>query len=234
MSESVIINSVSCQANKIDNNFYKANYNGIDLILSHDRTKFHANKLLEQLCSRKKSNGQPSKSVNDWLKHKTAETLKRIHPGWFVQLKFGKTKPSWFFDLHCLHSFATSCDSIKGELWLMNENWQDEIIDNGFIYLVKSSIHKDTNIYKIGRTWNLAQRFKQYGKDIVIYKTQAVSNQYQAEEILIKKFESKYEHATKEQGTEGEEYFYCENVDEAINTFKEVIDELYEMDLIEE
>lgn len=228
---SISINGVLCNIKKHKESFWEANYNGIVLILSQDKTKFYAQDLMNKLCDRIKKNGkQCTKCVIDWLKTRKAKILLELHPDWVIQYKYYKA--TWFLDLRLLHAFATSCDNIKGELWVMGEQWNDDVVNDGFIYLVQTSIHVDKNIYKIGRTWNLKKRFVQYGKEVKILKTIKVRNQLVAEDILINSFKDRFDRAKKEIGTDGKEYFMCSNDVEAIKTFDDVVKELDKMDLI--
>lgn len=87
-------------------------------------------------------------------------------------------------------------------------------LKEGYVYIVQPEEYKNTNIYKIGRSWKTKQRFQAYGKDTKI--------------ILIKKVEDMYttEMNIRNELTEiskpikGNEYFNID-LDEIIDVFNE-------------
>ena len=101
------IYGIECELKEI-NNFYHCYLNGIELIISKDKKMFHAKRLMEQLCDRRKISNPNTctKTPHDWLKHESATYLKKRHPEWFV-----KISNKWFFSLNVLYEYALSCNS---------------------------------------------------------------------------------------------------------------------------
>ena len=176
------INGIECEDMKqLKNLNWSCKINDVELILTPDKKMFHAKRLMDQLCDRRKldNNKTCTKTPSDWLKHEKATKIKIKHPEWFNCIK-----NSWFFSLNLLHEYALSCNPFAS-LWLAGDKDWNENNDTGFIYLVQREKHLNTNIYKVGKTWNLKQRFVAYGKNVKILRTYSVMNQTEAEKLLI-------------------------------------------------
>ena len=217
------INGIECEDMKqLKNLNWSCKLNEVELILTPDRKMFHAKRLMEQLCDRRKldNNKTCTKTPSDWLKHEKATKIKLKHPEWFNCIK-----NSWFFSLNLLHEYALSCNPFAS-LWLAGDKDWNENNDSGYIYLIQRGKHLNTNIYKVGKTWNLKQRFVAYGKDVKILRTYFVTDQTESEKLLINNFNNKFEHAICDEEKNGKEYFLCPNDTEAIITFDETIKEI--------
>lgn len=223
-SKIVLINGFECLAVQNDKEFYNVVFNGINLTLSLDLTKFAAQELMNQLCNRRKKDNDKActKTTSDWLKQRQAQLLQKLHPEWFV-----KIKKKWFLSLNLLHTFSYSCDSIKGILWLTNDKSWKDIDDIGFVYLVQPEEYLNSNIYKVGRAFNLKSRFVEYG-NLRVLKTQRVMNQFKSESILLEVFSNKFE------VKKGNEYFICFNDKLALESFNEAINQCYDQNLIDD
>ena len=142
----------------------------------------------------------------------------------------------WFFSLNVLYEYALSCNS-KATLWLSgDEDWRG---DNGagYLYFVKpseekiqtkSNIAKD-NIYKVGRSWSIKRPMKDYGKDVQILKLFKVSNQYKCEKIMIDTFDKYFDKAPS-----GDEYYFIDDINEALDTIEALQRYYIENNLMEE
>jgi hypothetical protein len=65
----------------------------------------------------------------------------------------------------------------------LNSNAKND--PSGFVYIVQPEEHSDTNVYKIGRTWNPKVRFQSYGAKTKIIKCERVNNMYSVETNII-------------------------------------------------
>jgi hypothetical protein len=76
---------------------------------------------------------------------------------------------------------------------------------NGYIYIIheREFIESNTNIYKIGRTYNTEKRIKQYSKYSTFCYFRQTNNMFDDESTLIKMFKDKFIH----QNNIGNEYF---------------------------
>ena len=80
----------------------------------------------------------------------------------------------------------------------------------GFLYINQLNKHKDTDIYKVGRTVDMRLRMKTYkqqdgGANVLIYKP--VSNQFKAEAKLLSLLNEAVENNILTKDTAGNEYF---------------------------
>ena len=224
----------SIEGEIINDRFIKIHFNGVDIIMNHERTMFNASKIVSELVSRRKENSNLcTKTFNDWFKTKQAKRLQQYHPEWFEHVggKGSRTFGGYYLSMDNL--FREFCNSMAGEksiMWLNgDENW--ELTDEGYVYLVQTASHIGSDIYKVGYTWNTKQRFIAYGKNVDVIAVEKVNDMNAAEKILIKMFSDSFNRAIKDKNNNGEEYFHVPTRDEAINRFYEGISlysDLYE------
>jgi len=75
----------------------------------------------------------------------------------------------------------------------------------GFLYILRTreSVRLDEPVYKVGKTYDMEQRFKQYPKGSELLKSIKVCERHIAEKVLLREFSSKFK--TREEF--GNEYF---------------------------
>ena len=64
----------------------------------------------------------------------------------------------------------------------------------GFIYILRTreSVRFDEPVYKVGKTYDMEQRFKQYPKGSELLKSIKVCERHIAERVLLREFSSKF------------------------------------------
>ena len=94
----------------------------------------------------------------------------------------------------------------------------------GFIYIVQLKQHKDTNIYKVGRTFKMASRLATYKKQdggATQIRCEAVSNQFKAEDDLLAELNKLVSENKLNKNVKGDEYF-----DGSLETIQNIYNEV--------
>ena len=120
------------------------------------------------------------------------------------------------------------CNDIPSKV--MIENAKKEIVSakepeesiredtKGFMYLLQTreSIRLEENVYKIGKTHNIEQRFSQYPKGSILHKKFRVSDRHLSERVMLREFNEKF----KRRDDMGNEYFE-KDLHKMLNIFEE-------------
>ena len=107
-------------------------------------------------------------------------------------------------------------ESKKQEKQQLNQQIQND--KQGFLYILRTreSVRLDEPVYKIGKTYDIEQRFKQYPKGSELLKSIKVCERHVAEKVLLREFSSKF--TNREEF--GNEYFEGD-LQEMLVIFKE-------------
>ena len=95
------------------------------------------------------------------------------------------------------------CKTIPSDVLITNvgaqekqeeENQQMQNSKQGFLYILRTreSVRFDEPVYKVGKTYDMEQRFKQYPKGSELLKSIKVCERHIAERIMLREFSSKF------------------------------------------
>ena len=220
MSIQSFVNSVDWKP--LGNGFHIGEYNGVTLCTTSDKQMFNASILPSQL--------RPTKTLKDFTNSKFYITILKYHPDWeCVYAQTGKRISNGkYMKWELLERMTGSMDSIKSFEWINGSpDWREKG-NEGYLYFVQTSDHKGTNIHKVGRTWNMKQRTKSYGKQVKIHRSITVDDMYAAEKVMQNAFAGRYDRAKRDGNGDGEEYYIIEDLEEALELFKEIEEQLKE------
>lgn len=74
------------------------------------------------------------------------------------------------------------------------EETQNEFFHGGCLYIIQTreSIRLEEDVYKIGKTHDIQQRFNSYPKGSSLHKMIKVSNRHVAEKLVLREFRQKF------------------------------------------
>ena len=204
-----------------ENNFYLVLFNGVDVIVNPEQDKFNATRLLRDIILNKNIR------YSQWREGKPAKILIESRD-MEIQVCGCRAVNGRYLDWSLFYSFVYGISPVYGARWLNGvEDW-NRPEKEGYLYLVQPQDKIETDIYKIGRTYDYKKRFKSYGKNAVILRVVRVDDMTEAENILLKIFEEKFERAVRDGNGVGEEYFHVKSKNLAITAFKEAIEKYQE------
>ena len=193
--------------------FYTVSFNGVDVMVNPELDKFNAHKLMKDICM------NPNVRYDHWRKGKQAKIL-ITSPDMEWKMKGRRAVNGTYLDWSLFYPFVYSMSPIYGARWLAGDEEWTRPENEGYLYLVQPQDKLGTDIYKIGRTWNCAQRFKSYGKKVDVLLTAKVEDTLAAEKIMIAHFEGKFKKAIRDGNGDGEEYFHIKSRTLALRAFR--------------
>ena len=205
---------------QLDNGYYTFEYIGINILVSKDKSKFNASKLIRDIKGDYKKY-----NYNKWKNQEASRKTLQANPELEEHITGNSQVNGYYLAWVLFYQFIYNISAHNQVTrWLVSreDNW-NRSEDYGHVYLVQETRHLGTNIYKIGRTYDTTQRFYSYGAKPKILKTYAVDNMYAAEGYLINEFESKYTRAIRDKNSHGNEYFIIESDDVAIKSFNKAV-----------
>jgi hypothetical protein len=145
----------------IDDNFVMIHHHQLNIIFSTKDQMFNAAHLVKCISS---------SDIFTWKRSKTGKQFMDRFPQYFKVISQSELTGTncqrlqgTYMDMTMLPIIVTWCNPMLG-YFLMNElNSEVKNDRSGYFYIVQPEEHLDTNIYKIGRTWNLNIRFQKYG-----------------------------------------------------------------------
>lgn len=156
-------------------------------------------------------------SYRHWKKGKFIQRLMERFPEKFVDdfdNKYNKGRGS-YIDGDLVNLILCLLDPIVGFTITNGYHENVEIVHkSGYVYIVQPEEYKNTNIYKIGRTWDTKQRFQAYGKDAKIISVKKVEDMYKTETSII------CDLTDISKPIKGKEYFSMD-LDDIISVFNE-------------
>ena len=159
-----------------------------------------------------------SKSKKDLLRLPSMKSFMNKYPDLFTTVKKGLSYENIYVDYKVIPSLLYWIDFSRGYEF-QNKLPKSKPDRSGYIYLVQNRNDVKRDIFKVGRTYNINERYQ--GK-VNIIEIEHVDNMYDAEKKLIKKFKQKYGKPIR-----GNEYFKCNDIEEAKDLFYSVAN-LYE------
>lgn len=204
----------------INENYGIIEYNGIDLYVTSDLTKFNADKLFKAFKTEQHDDGSKTirLSFSNWKEH-AGKTLCQVYKDKLEYIcgKGTKDYKGWYVDFHLFYNILFSIDPLKGQLWIDGKDDWNNYGKDGVVYLLQKKEHVGTNIYKIGQSKDLTSRLNVYGKGTHVYGITKVSNVSLAEKKLKEWFDN---HEAIKMDDIGNEYYQCGSFDEACNLFE--------------
>jgi hypothetical protein len=160
----------------ITQNFVTIHWYGMNIIYSVKDQKFNATKLVSAINS---------KDFRTWSRSQDAASFKKRYPEFFVEkTKVANRLKGTYLDPEMIYVIVSWANPMIGFHLTNGRAAQYGMEDkSGYIYLVQPEKYIGKNIYKVGRTWKLEQRFPAYGKGTKIIKTQKVTDMFAAETI---------------------------------------------------
>jgi hypothetical protein len=90
-----------------------------------------------------------------------------------------------YMDMSLIPVIVAWCNPMLGYFMVNQLNSDAKNDPSGYVYIVQPEVHLDTNVYKIGRTWNPKVRFQSYGAKTKVIKCERVNNMYSVETAII-------------------------------------------------
>ena len=168
---------------KIDDNFVIVDYLGINLIYSIKDDKINATKMCNIF----------GKKLKRLFENNYGKLLKRCFPDKFKSINNVKLElRGTYIDIDLITTIISWENPLIG-YYIANQYYIPTKILNsinniklkGYIYIVQPERYINTNIIKIGRTYNTKLRFQNYGKNIKIFLIKEVDNMYDSEIKII-------------------------------------------------
>ena len=210
----------NCEFEEFKNGFYLISFNSVDVMVNPEKTKFNATRLMKSI------NSNPNLRYSQWRKGKTAMIL--IDSKEMEQEVTGcRATNGKYLDWSIFYKFVYDVSPVQGTRWLNGDEHWDRPETEGYLYLVQPQDKLDTDVYKIGRTWNPKQRFKGYGADVNVIRIKKVDDMFAAEKVMIAYFNRKFKKAIRDGLGNGDEYFHIKSKKLALIAFMKAI-QLYE------
>ena len=155
-----------------------------------------------------------NKRKSEFLRLPTAISFMKKYPKLFTTVKKGNTYENIYIDYTVIEAVLSWID-----MSLFYEFRHDldltEPDKDGYIYLVQCLKDIKEHIVKVGRTYNIKERYQ--GKVDVI-GIEYVEDMREEEKKLINEFKKKYGEPVR-----GNEFFRCNKIEDAIKTFYDVV-----------
>ena len=182
-----------------DENYILINYLGIDMIYSVKDDKVNATKLCKQF----------NRDFYKLFETKGGKLLRNKFPDKFkVVNKIKNELSGTYIDTDLINVVVCWANPLIGYYVSNAYAIPDDVIEtsnnarlNGYVYIVQPEKYLNTNIVKIGRTWNPNIRFQKYGKNTKVLLVKEVNNMYETERNMlfhIDTYEYKFVKDTKE------------------------------------
>ena len=156
-----------------------------------------------------------NKCQRNWLRQPTVLSFMEKYEECFVKTTLTpKHKKEQIFIDYKVIPFVLSWIDLSLGYEFQNDLIRTDIRTDGYIYLVQYPSDITEHVVKVGRTFNIKERYQ--GKVDVI-GIEYVEDMYRSEDILIEAFEKKFGSPVR-----GREYFKCFKVEEAIELFYDV------------
>ena len=157
-----------------------------------------------------------NKCQSKWLRLPSVQSFMINHEECFVKATLTpKYKKEHIFIDYKVIPFVLSWIDIGLGYEFQNDLIKTDIRTDGYIYLVQYPSDIKNHIVKVGRTFNIKERYQ--GKVDVI-GIEYVEDMYCSEDRLIEAFEKKFGSPVR-----GREYFKCFKVEEAIELFYDIV-----------
>ena len=157
-----------------------------------------------------------NKCQRNWLRQPTVLSFMEKYEECFVITTLTpKHKKEQIFIDYKVIPFVLSWIDLSLGYEFQNDLIKTDIPTDGYIYLVQYPSDITEHVVKVGRTFNIKERYQ--GKVDVI-GIEYVEDMYRSEDILIEAFEKKFGSPVR-----GREYFKCFKVEEAIELFYDVV-----------
>ena len=164
-----------------------------------------------------------NKSQYLWLRLPAVQSFMKKHEEYCVNVTLTpKHKKEHIFIDYKVIPFVLSWIDISLGFEFQNDLIKTDLSNDGNIYLVQYPSDIKKHIVKVGRAFNIKERYQ--GKVDVI-GLEYVDDMYRSENILIKAFEKKFGSPIK-----GREFFKCEKIEEAIELFYNIYYDDYDDD----
>ena len=190
-----------CRTEKLDDKYSVISIEGIDVLYSHELNMIRLYDIMNKY----------EKRPIDWIRNASTQKIIQRYPELIRKLN-GNVIQGYFIDISLLPMVLMWIDPVIGYNYMNGLNIHDKSTD-GYIYIIQKPKHFNTNIYKIGRTYNI---FRRYDKDVKIISLKYVKDMYTAEYKLIKAFNELYD------SVKGKEYFEVNNYGDMINIFNSI------------
>jgi hypothetical protein len=167
----------------IDDNFVMIHHHQLNLIFSTKDQMFNATKLVRSISD---------SEIKKWNETKSAKLFKQRFPQYFKVITTrdfkgtdGNRLSGTYMDMTMIPVIVAWCNPMLGYFLVNQLNSDAKIDQSGYVYLVQPEEHLDTNVYKIGRTWNPKVRFPNYVDKTKLIKCERVNNMYSVETSII-------------------------------------------------
>ena len=158
-----------------------------------------------------------------WLRLPAVQSFMKKHKEYCVKITATpKHKKEHIFIDYKVIPFVLSWIDISLGFEFQNDLIKTDLSNDGNIYLVQYPSDIKKHIVKVGRAFNIKERYQ--GKVDVI-GLEYVDDMYISENILIKAFEKKFGSPIK-----GREFFKCPKIEEAIELFYNIYYDDYDDD----
>ena len=157
-----------------------------------------------------------NKSQYLWLRLPTVQSFMKKHKECFVITTLTpKHKKEHIFIDYKVIPFVLSWIDLSLGYEFQNDLIKTDIRTDGYIYLVQYPSDFKDHIVKVGRTFNIKER---YQDKVHVIGIEYVEDMYHSEDILIEAFEKMFGSPVR-----GREYFKCFKVEEAIELFYDIV-----------
>ncbi|EAY11725.1 hypothetical protein TVAG_488270 [Trichomonas vaginalis G3] len=153
------------------------------------------------------------KTSHDWVKNASTQNILTRNPELMISVAFHGTT-AYLIDKSLIPIVLLWLDPVVGYNFITYGSFDTERCSEGLLYIVQKPKDFNTKRYKIGRTYNITQR---YDSTVNRVKVVFVNDMRAAETELLEKFEKMYGAPTK-----GKETFEVDEIDSAIKLFDEV------------
>ncbi|KAI5533948.1 organellar and viral DNA polymerase type B [Trichomonas vaginalis G3] len=152
------------------------------------------------------------KKTSDWVRNASTQKILTRNPELMISVAFHGTR-AYLIDKSLIPIFLW-LDPVVGYNFITYGSFDSERCSEGLLYIVQKPKDFNTKRYKIGRTYNITQR---YDSTVNRVKVVFVNDMRAAETELLEVFEKRYGAPMK-----GKETFEVDEIDKAIKLFDEV------------
>ncbi|EAX83294.1 hypothetical protein TVAG_082960 [Trichomonas vaginalis G3] len=153
------------------------------------------------------------KKAHDWVRNASSQKILTRNPELMISVRFYGTR-AYLIDKSLIPVVLFWLDPVVGYNFITYGSFDTERCSEGLLYIVQKPKDFNTKRYKIGRTYNITQR---YDNTVNRVRVVFVNDMRAAETELLEKFEKMYGAPTK-----GKETFEVDEIDSAIKLFDEV------------
>ncbi|EAX77673.1 hypothetical protein TVAG_385680 [Trichomonas vaginalis G3] len=153
------------------------------------------------------------KKTKDWVRIASTQKILTRNPELMISVRFYGTT-AYLIDKSLIPIILLWIDPVVGYNFITYGSFDTERCSEGLLNIVQKPKDFNTKRYKIGRTYNITQR---YDSTVNRVKVVFVNDMRAAETELLEKFEKMYGAPMK-----GKETFEVDEIDKAIKLFDEV------------